>query len=146
MPVSVFDVTKYILEKNGPTTAMKLQKLVYYCQAWSLCWDDAPLFSEEIQAWANGPVVRELFKKFQGQYFVSDTDEGDSNKLSPEQKETVDRVIDFYGKKSAQWLIDLTHAEDPWRDARKGIPDGVPSDSPISLASMGEYYSSLPKT
>ena len=41
---SVFDVAKYILHKLGTVTTWKLQKLVYYCQAWSLVWDDEPLF------------------------------------------------------------------------------------------------------
>ena len=31
--VSVHDVAAYILEKQGPMTAMKLEKLVYYAQA-----------------------------------------------------------------------------------------------------------------
>lgn len=31
--VTVFDVAKYILEKKGEMTAMKLQKLIYYSKA-----------------------------------------------------------------------------------------------------------------
>ena len=59
--VSAHDVAAYILRKQGPLSAMKLQKLVYYAQAWSTVWDDQPLFSEAVEAWANGPVVRELY-------------------------------------------------------------------------------------
>ena len=36
---SALDVAKYILKEHGEMTAMKLQKLVYYCQAWSLVWE-----------------------------------------------------------------------------------------------------------
>lgn len=43
-------------------TTMKLEKLTYYCQAWSLAWDDVPLFDEEFEAWANGPVCPQLFE------------------------------------------------------------------------------------
>jgi uncharacterized phage-associated protein len=142
--VSVFDVTKYILEIHGSTTAMKLQKLVYYCQAWSLCWNEGPLFSEKIEAWQNGPVVRELFYEYQGQYVVSKCDKGNSDLLSLTQKDTIKKVVEFYGKKSPQWLSDLTHSEDPWRLARQGIPDGVGSDREISLTSMETYYTSIP--
>ena len=53
--VNVLDIAAYILCKQGAMTAMKLQKLVYYSQAWSLVWDDKPLFRERIEAWANGP-------------------------------------------------------------------------------------------
>ena len=60
--VSAHDVAAYILEEHGPLSAMKLQKLVYYSQAWSLVWDDRQLFREAVEAWANGPVVRELYE------------------------------------------------------------------------------------
>ena len=49
---------------------MKLQKLVYYCQAWSLVWDDMPLFESRIEAWANGPVVLDLYYRHRGQYWI----------------------------------------------------------------------------
>jgi hypothetical protein len=57
---TVFDVAAYILEKKGEMSAWRLQKLVYYSQAWSLVWDERPLFDEPIQAWANGPVCLAL--------------------------------------------------------------------------------------
>jgi len=41
---SVHDVAAYILDKRGPMSHMKLQKLVYYCQAWSLVWDEELFF------------------------------------------------------------------------------------------------------
>ncbi|MBD5559274.1 MAG: DUF4065 domain-containing protein [Clostridia bacterium] len=44
------------LEKTGPITTMKLQKLLYYAQVWSLVWDENELFPEKFEAWANGPV------------------------------------------------------------------------------------------
>ncbi len=53
----VQDVARYILEKRGRMSAMKLQKLVYYSQGWHLVFDGEPLFAERIEAWANGPVV-----------------------------------------------------------------------------------------
>ena len=65
---SVFDIAKYILEKYESLPTMKLQKLVYYSQAWSLAWDNEPLFYEEIKAWANGPVVEELYELLKGKF------------------------------------------------------------------------------
>ena len=55
---------------------MKLQKLVYYCQAWSLAWDDVPLFDEDFPAWANGPVCPELFDLHHGKSVIKDWDDG----------------------------------------------------------------------
>lgn len=141
---SVFDVAKYILKKQGRLSTMKLQKLCYYAQAWSLVWDDAPLFNEEFQAWANGPVCKELFSKTQGKFYVTVSDEdGDIRNLKKYQKETIDAVLNHYGDKDAQWLSQLTHMEDPWNNARKGIPNGVGSDRVITKDSMAVYYSGL---
>ena len=67
---TVFDAAKYILEQRGRLSTMKLQKLCYYSQAWSLVWDDAPLFEEEFEAWANGPVCRVLYEYSRGKFSV----------------------------------------------------------------------------
>jgi uncharacterized phage-associated protein len=137
------DVAAYILAKHGPLSAMKLQKLVYYAQAWSTVWDDKPLFPERIEAWANGPVVRELYDLHRGQFEVRDWPRGDAASLDDEQRSTVDAVLEYYGPRNAQALSDMTHSEDLWRVAREGLPDGVRGTREITLASMSEYYGSL---
>ena len=140
---NVFDFAAYILEKKRAMTTWKLQKLVYYSQAWSLVWDDRPLFDDSIEAWANGPVVRRLFGAHRGQFTISSIPLGNSNNLKPEEIETIDAVIDYYGNKSSQYLSDLTHMEDPWKLARAGISEDRRSNKEISLESMAEYYGSL---
>lgn len=139
---SVHDVAAYILRKHGPMTAMKLEKLVYYAQAWSLVWDEEPLFPERIEAWANGPVVRELYERHRGVFKVLDWD-GDPRTLSREQRATINAVLEFYGKKSSQELSDLTHRERPWVDARRGLEPGDRGFREIKHDAMAEYYSSL---
>ena len=142
-PVSAHDVAKYILKKAGGMTTMKLQKLLYYCQAWSLVWDEAPLFKEEIEAWANGPIVPVIYQSHKGLFNVDSWKKGSIEKLNKTQKETIDKVLDFYNKKTAQWLSELTHKESPWKDARKGLFPGQRGSAKISHASMVEYYSGL---
>ncbi len=137
------DVAAYILARQGSMTAMKLQKLLYYCQAWSLVWDEEPLFGEIIEAWANGPVVPAIFYKHQGQFKVASWPDGDEKRLNSDQRDTVNAVLAYYGKRSSQWLSDLTHSEDPWKEARKGLLPGQRGNQQISHASMAEYYSSL---
>ena len=141
--VSVLDVAAYILEKTATISTMKLQKLVYYSQAWSLVWDEAPLFTENIEAWANGPVVRELFDYHRGMFQISTVLTGNPRLLNQEQRETVDAVLRYYQTKPAQWLIDLTHTEAPWIEARKGMPPLVRGNKIIPLDSIANYYSSL---
>lgn len=141
---SVFDVASYILSKCGDMSAMKLQKLCYYAQAWSTVWDDSPLFPEEFEAWKNGPVCPKLFFHTQGQFIITEKDEdGNPDNLTPSQKETVDAVLEYYGDKDAQWLSRLTHMEEPWKLARKDYSEGERCKNVISLESMSEYYSSI---
>jgi len=141
---SVHDVAAYILENQGAMTAMKLQKLVYYCQAWHLVWEDEPLFDAPIEAWANGPVAPDLFEKHRGKFKVSSWRRyGNPDALKRKEKETIDAVLDYYGDKSSQWLSDLTHAEDPWKEARFGLSDGERGKSEISLDSMARYYDAI---
>lgn len=140
---TVHDIAAYILARRGEMTAMKLQKLVYYCQAWSLVWDERPLFRERIEAWANGPVVPVLYAVHRGQFKVRSWSHGDPDALTQVQRDTVDAVLAHYGPKSSQWLSDLTHAEAPWREARHGLTVGERGNRVISHASMAEYYGSL---
>ena len=144
--VSVFDVAKYVLSRlDEPCTTMKLHKLLYYCQAWYLVWEDKPLFKEDIEAWANGPVIRALFNFHQGMYWATSGQLtlGNPSKLNDVQREDINNVLAFYGNKTSQWLIDQTHIEAPWRNARKGMLPNERGNRIIPLEAMSEYYSSL---
>lgn len=144
MKTKVIDVADYILEQIGTVSAMKLQKLIYYAQSWHLVWQDEELFSEEIQAWANGPVIPVLYDKHRGQFKLEPGFfKGNVDNVSPKGKEVINKVLTFYADKNAQWLSDLTHMEDPWKLAREGLADGERGCSVISHASMAEYYGSI---
>jgi len=142
---NVFDVAAYIIQKAGPVSHMKLQKLVYYAQAWSLVWEEEPLFPERIEAWLSGPVVPPLFKRLEGVFKVTLKALGPSNpaSLTETQRDTVDKVLEFYGARDAQWLSDLTHRESPWQEARKGLLPNERGTTEITHAMMSEYYSSI---
>lgn len=144
--INVFDVASYILDRLGTVTTMKLQKLVYYCQAWSLVWDDEPIISNEFEAWINGPVCRELYNAHKHKYRVT-RGEFDTKKsgeaLTKIQTETIDAVLDFYGDKEPYYLIELTHKEEPWKLARGDCKDNDYSNNVITKESMLKYYSEL---
>ena len=143
--VNTIDVAKYIYDNIASLTTLKLQKLLYYSQAWSLVWEENPLFNEEIQAWVGGPVVPEVYKLHKGQYLLEKNifDSGDKDKLNDEQKDTINKVLEYYGGMSGQDLSDLTHSEPPWKRARKGLSFIERGDKVISHESMAEYYSAL---
>lgn len=140
---TVHDVAAYILEKQGCMTTMKLQKLVYYSQSWSLVWDEKPLFLSPIEAWANGPVVPELYNLHKGKFRVFKWKKGSMGNLTQDERNTIDGVLGFYGDKRSQWLSDLTHQENPWKDARIGLAPGERGSKVITHAAMAEYYGSL---
>lgn len=141
---NVFDVAEYILSQSGEMSTMKLQKLCYYSQAWSLVWDDTPLFNEDFQAWANGSVCPELFQKTKGKYSVTASDEtGGEGNLTDNQKDTINKVLEHYGSRDAQWLSQLTRLEDPWIKAREDTPTSGSGAETISKESMAMYYGSL---
>lgn len=141
---TVFDVAKYVLNHVGDMTTMKLEKLVYYCQAWSLAWDGVPLFDEEFQTWANGPVCPELFATHRGIFWLnSDYYDKYAYEFLQDQIDTMDAVIRCYGNKEPQWLSELTHRERPWRETRIGVAPGESCDRVISKDLMQEYYGGL---
>lgn len=142
---SVFDVAKFFMHTNDEMTTMKLQKLCYYAQAWSLVWDDVPLFEEDFEAWANGPVCPALFSAHKGKFILQDGDLGtyDKGEFNQDQLETLEAVNRYYADKSPAWLSDLTHNEDPWKLARGKCLPGDRCNSVISKDDMQNYYSSL---
>ncbi len=140
---TVHDVAAYILSKQGEMTTWKLQKLVYYAQAWHLVWDGEALFPERIEAWANGPVVRALYEHHKGEFTVKNWRWGKVSQLTQDQKDTVDAVLRTYGKESPHTLSQMTHVEPPWRDTRNGLPSGARSTRVITRGAMAEYYGSL---
>ncbi len=143
---TAIDVAAYVVKQKQPIiTHMKLQKLVYYSQAWTLVWDEIPLFAEPIEAWVNGPVVPVLFTKLQGKFGVlPDHFPADAgNNLTDTETANVQKILGFYGDKSPQWLSDLSHMEKPWMDAREGLAPNERGNQEITHASMAEYYGSL---
>lgn len=142
---TIFDVAKYITERTGEVSAMKLQKLMYYAQAWSVVREEEPLFTNDFQAWANGPVLPTLYARHRGMFKVDAALFGDasSDNLTDAERGNIDKVLAFYGDKTAQWLSNLTHQENPWLDARGDLPAGASSEVVIPQAAIHEYYSSL---
>jgi uncharacterized phage-associated protein len=145
MMASVDDVAAAILDELGEMDTFKLEKLVYYCQAWHLVWERQPLFPDRIEAWANGPVVPTLFQQHKGMLRVSQWPNGDPTKLTPGERSTINAVLKFYGKRQGHVLAALTHREAPWRDARvrAGVRSGERGTVEIRKDAMLEYYEGL---
>lgn len=136
---SAHDVAAMILEREqSALEAFKLQKLVYYCQAWNLVATDEPLFTEPVKAYENGPVVGVVFNSHRGRRWLSarDLDHGSSENLTDAERDLISAVCDAYEDLSTEEIVDLTHREDPWKNAwaRRQLNDRIPQSS------MREFY------
>lgn len=141
---TVYDVARYIIDTLGEVSAWKLQKLCYYSQAWSLAWTEKPIFNEEFEAWRNGPVCPELYKAHRGQFIVSAGDiMGSATNLTEDQKETIDIVLQHYGNWEPYRLVEQTHHDAPWKNARGDLADTEPCNAIITKDSMAAYYGGL---
>lgn len=140
MAKSAADVASYLLHKHGPQGSMKLQKLVYYCQAYSLAWTGIPMFPERIEAWKHGPVVRELWKQHSGTFDVQPEDiNGDPETLTANDKIVADSIWESLGGFTGWELRRRTHSEKPWTEAFD--PRVSYHDEEISHDAMRRFYS-----
>jgi len=149
---SAFDIAKFFIWKSNkekkPITNKKLQKLLYYSQAWSMALKDKPLFNEKIEAWVHGPAIRDVYvayKNFGFEPIIESVSEDDLIEIKNGTKKLLDEVWRVYGKYDGQYLEFLTHNEKPWQEARVGIEDLASSSNEITLDSMKIYYSNLIK-
>jgi uncharacterized phage-associated protein len=138
--VAVDDVADAVIAELGPMTPMKLEKLVYYSQAWHLARHRRPLFPEVMEAWRQGPVVPHLYEQHQHRRQLRSWPSGDAARLAADERDTVRWVTEAYGGFPAETLSEMTHAEVPWKAARGDLPDDAPSDNPISHDEMATYY------
>jgi uncharacterized phage-associated protein len=142
---NVFDVARYILEEVGEVSTMKLQKLCYYSLVEGLIsTPKLVLFKERFEAWANGPVCRELWNVHKGHFSITKTMIPKnllSNDISLAYKKCVNKVISKYGTMEAEILSELTHKEKPWMDAIKNVNTSSNSNKTITHKAIIDYYS-----
>jgi uncharacterized phage-associated protein len=123
-------------EKEGITN-LKLQKILYFAQAYYLAKLNKPLFSEAIMAWEYGPVVPKIYRMFK--HLGSDPiiQESDDSSIEEKDKEVLKKVWDSFGGYSATKLVNISHAHSPWKDAYKS------ESKKISRAAIAAYYAPL---
>lgn len=128
------------LSQAAPVETLKLQKLMYYCNAWNLALRDEPMFLDEIQAWKHGPVVASLYGYHRGSVVIQTWAHGSGAEVPQENQALALEIIDLYGGRSGWALRELTHTEAPWQEAWNASDQGRVRGFEISHASMREYY------
>lgn len=138
------DVAAGVLEQLGePTTAMKLQKLTYYVQALSLGRYGEPAFDSRIEAWRDGPVVKDLWSAIRKMFTVAEVRGGDTSRLTDQDWKVIGETVALYGHYDVNWLINQTHQDAPWVIARNGIAPEAASSTEIGHEAMRTFYSQV---
>jgi uncharacterized phage-associated protein len=122
-------VLDYCDRRKRSVSNLSLQKIVFFCHAWSLTRLGKPLIRHSFEAWQHGPVLQYLYREFKD--FGEQPVTSRARRLNPltGQKEVVaydfdmptdallTEVVDFYSRMSAYDLVALTHVRGgPWEE------------------------------
>ena len=144
-------VAHYLMAKNKASkrkgfTNKKLQKLMYYSQAWSLVLNDKRLIDDKFEAWVHGAAIPALYRRYKQFGFgdiTEDFNESEFTALDKSDRELLDTVWAVYGKYDADYLELLNHSEEPWQKARQNVSPFESSSTAISESDMKHYYGEL---
>jgi len=137
----IADYFIYVANETGSYLSnLKLQKLLYYAQAWHLALYELPLFEDDFEAWIHGPVIPALYEQYQTFGWQPLLKEVQKPQFSEELQHFLEEVTEEYFILDALELEMMTHREAPWIETRGGVPLDEPSSSIISQQSMKDYY------
>lgn len=143
--VAHFFLSKIDIEAGEVITPLKLQKLLYYAQAWFLALFARPLFNDAFEAWQHGPVIRKLYFHYKEFGFnpLPKVEVLSNAIFTKEELFLLEMVNSVYGKYDAKFLERMSHAEKPWIDARRGCGDGDICDNIIPENEMHDYFAAI---
>lgn len=139
----VADAIISFCNKHGDlVTNLRLQKLLYYTQAWYLALPefDRPLFDDRFEAWVHGPAQPATYGDFKCFGYQAINRAPTKVDVSLTIAKHVENVMQAYGPFSAFQLEQLTHSEAPWLEARTGLAPDEPSHNVINTETMKRYY------
>lgn len=129
-------------ERGQSVNNLKLQKLLYYAQAWYLALHDEPLFTEKFQAWASGPAIPCQYWRFKP-FGIGDIPLQSRTDVPPDIEPVLREVMESYGALDEYDLSSMTYRESPWRVAHAGYDLGDPCDVEIDENEMRAYFRRL---
>ena len=158
--MKAIDIARYVItyneHKGDFISNKKLQKLLYYVEAWGLVYMNS-IIDEDFEAWVHGPVIPSVYAEFKKHgasiiqlQYPNDTKPSEQLKkyetelkITSNEKELIEQIILKYGALSSFELELLSHSETPWLEARKGLEPHESCNSKIEKATMKQYYSEM---
>lgn len=141
------DISDYLLAearvRGDLLTNLKLQKLLYYAQAWHLVHFEKPIFSEDFEAWVHGPVLLSQYHRFLSATWGPIVEPVALPSLNAELTDHLYEMLNVFGSESAIALELMTFEEAPWKTARQNLAPYEECHNVISKESMAEFYRSL---
>lgn len=157
MIYKVLDVSRHVINYSNTQdygiSNLKLQKILYFIQAFFLVSTPEQCFEEKIEAWDFGPVVPEAYREYKQygsgdipsiSYIIKFDDEDiweskvtkyKDDVISEEDKRRIESVVDKFADYSATDLVTITHGQTPWKNAyRRG------QNNEITIEAIKEYF------
>lgn len=144
-------VISYVFKCIEEVTPLMLQKLLYFIQGIHSALFGKPIFVEDCEAWVHGPVYPEVYNMFKEFKYNPIDDvrfviiDSRADGLTESEKRVVELAVNTFGLYGGKALERITHKEIPWRAARKGYGDTIPSKEPLNKESIQAYYEAVNK-
>lgn len=148
--INVHDLVDYIIIKLDDLSIslnhLKLQKLLYYTQAWFLAFNEKPLLEEKFESWSHGPILTDIYNRFKSRGMYDPIIRGDvindevENYLHKDITDHINSVIETYASFSSTQLETLIRRELPYQETRIGIKNDKNSNQVISENTMKDFY------
>lgn len=138
MAISANKIADYFLKLSDEEEAisnLKLQKLLYYAQGfYAALYNGTRLFPDQIRAWAHGPVVPEVYRRFKehGANGIPRPKDFDLREIDEDTSLLLEEIWRAYGQFSAWRLREMTHQEPPWQK--------TPQNEEITIENLEAYF------
>lgn len=137
--VADFFIDSALDDPENNMTNLRINKLLYFAQGWSLARLGHPLFDDDIEAWTYGPVVPVIYERLKtsGRDKIKGLmNEDYAEHFTPEEQRLLIDVLHAYDRYSTSGLVELTHLPgSPWSKAMKEGKNTV-----ISQHDMQTYF------
>jgi len=159
--MKAIELSKYVIAKHDLygefISNKKLQKLLYYIEAWSLVHIGS-IIDEDFEAWVHGPVIPEVYQEYRHFGYSPISFKYPNNKVNASKFienfeknyinngvnqvafKLIEDVLNEYSELTAFQLERLSHAEDPWLLARKDVEPHAHCDNIIDKKIIKKYY------